>query len=354
MCRLLFFLCLIPAPLFAVSVGDKAALELTDLRAGITLSKDEATVTCKATVHNPSDEKLTSQLTLPNELVPEDQRKDYKLKVAGIPRASSTALRWSVDFEPGQRLEIAWVVTLNPVDLPHAHPLGLREVRVSLSHMRGYVALPERVHFTITAADMPVELFESRDSDTEKVDVEVDAHIEDFSYTWFAETWEAKRDALVAIREEFTESQRTHLNRSYTETLVHLADVYAMEDEHAALAEVCVTLTALEKSGRRAITHCGPWARWRKHVPWQLRRVEALQKAGEETKAAAQAAKEHLAVVWAAHLEAGKHPQPFERFDRSKYGNYWDYDWDRTRELYATALELLGENDAAQAVRDTE
>jgi hypothetical protein len=56
---------------------------------------------------------------------------------------------------------------------------------------------------------------------------------------------------------------------------------------------------------------------------------------------------------WQAYLDARDKRRPFDHFDAAKFGSYWDYDWDRTRELYAQVLEILGEEDAAADVRDT-
>ena len=127
-----------------------------------------------------------------------------------------------------------------------------------------------------------------------------------------------------------------------------------MKQHHAELAEVCATLADLEATAGKAITHCGPWAEWRRHVPWELQRMHALAQSGKDAQQAATAAKTRMTKIWPVYLAARKKAQPFEHFDRRKYGNYHDYDWDRTRELYAAALELLGDAIAAQAVRDTE
>lgn len=348
MVRLLLLLCLFHAPLFAVSAGDKSPLELTELRVTIDLSTDGAAVTCKATLKNPGEVAHAAQLTLPRPAVPEEQRNGFTIKVAGISRESDSAetLQWQVAFESAQSVEVAWSYTLPAIDLPHTHPQGEREVRVALSHMQGFAAMPGTATCTVSSATVAAELFGGMATH--------DISIEDYEYRWLARTWQASVDALQEVRNAFGEAQRTHLNRSYTETLVHLADLYSLKERNGDLAEVCETLAALEAQGGKPITHCGPWAEWRRHVPWELRRLHALTQAGKDGKEAATAAKNRMAVIWPVYLAAREKAQPFEYFDRAKFRNYHDYDWNRTRELYAAALELLGDVAAAQAVRDTE
>ena len=356
MCRLLILFCLLQAPLLAVTVGDDSPLTLNDLRVSLDLSTDDAKVTYRATLHNPGEEAHEGLLTLPKHLVPQAQQDGYTLKVAGIARKPEQGddFRWNVTFNAGQQLELTWSYTLTPIDLPHAHPQGLRAIRIAVGHMRGFAGLPREVSLTVDSAGMPPELFKARDGDTEVVKQPVEAHLEDFTYEWYAETWDAKRKDLIAVLEDFTPAQLTHLNRSYTVTLVHLADLYALKDMHTELADVCKTLATLQQQGGRAITHCGPAAKWRRHVPWQLLRVHALTESGQEAQQAAREAKDFMATLWAAYLAAREEPQPFDHFDRARHGNYWDYDWDRTRALYAEALELLGESEQARVVRETE
>ena len=356
MCRVLILFCLLQAPLFAVTAGENSPLTLHDLRVSLDLSIDGAKVTYKATLHNPSEEAHDCLLTLPKHLVPKAQQDGYTLKVAGIARKPEQAddLQWNITFDAGQQLELTWACTLTPINLPHAHPQGIRAIRIAVGHMRGFAGLPGEVTLTVDSAGMPPELFKAREGDTEVIKQPVEAHLEDFTYEWYAETWDAKRKELLAVLKDFTPAQRTHLNRSYTVTLVHLADLYALQDKHIELADTCETLATLQQQGGRAITHCGPAAKWRKHVPWQLLRMRALTESGQEAQDAAREAKDFMRTLWAAYLLARDEPQPFDHFDRARHGNYWDYDWDRTRTLYADALELLGESEQAGIVRETE
>ncbi|MBZ0137141.1 MAG: hypothetical protein K8I27_12300 [Planctomycetes bacterium] len=356
MFRLIALMFAFHAPLFAVSVSGGSPLALTDLRVTIDLSTVEtgprATVTCKAVIHNPGAQAYGARISLPRDVVPENQREGYAIEVGGVTREPDDPdkFAWKVHFEADQQLIVTWSCTLIPTDLPHAHPLGLRSVRVELAHMRGYTELPEAVSVTVTAVGFPPALFGRTVGETGSKTIAVRSHPEDYVFQWYAETYESRTGSLAATLKAFTDAQRTHVNRSYTETLVHLADLYEFKGDKTSLAETCAVLAALETDAARVITHCGPWATWRKHVPWQLRRFAAL---GND-KAAANEAKLAMTAVWDEYLKAAAEAQPFEHFDRSRFGNYWDYDWARTRELYANALELLGDTEAAQAVRDTE
>lgn len=350
MLRLLLILCLIHAPLSAVALAGDPTVSLSALRINLDVSTKSCSATCSATLHNGGDEAVTASLTFPETLVPKAEREAFPLKIAGIERQG--ALRWDVVIESGQSVEVTWSLAVQPVNLPYAHPQGLLEYRIPLAHMRGYTELPKTMTITVTPVGIDAELFLIKIG--RQTQVEIGSHIEDHTVTRCAESWQTCRDRLETLLKDTDETRRTHTNRSYTETLVHLADLYTLRDHHELLAEVCESLAALEASGGVVINHCGPWAKWRRHVPWQLRRMHALKAAGKDETQAARDAVASVADVWAAHLAAHEKAQPFDHFDRKRFGAYWDYDWPRTRELYADALEILGDAKAAETVRELE
>ena len=153
------------------------------------------------------------------------------------------------------------------------------------------------------------------------------------------------------MRDAFREEQRTFENRSYTDTLIALTEVFRIAGDHQAVADTSETLAKLEAAAGKAITGCGPWASWRKYIPWQLRRLRALQALGQDAKDCATQCVTAVDPVWVAYGEAKTHPRPFDHFDATKFGNFWDYDWIATRDLFATALELSGDKDRAEQVR---
>jgi hypothetical protein len=356
MLRLLLLIMLLPAPLAAVTAEKGTPVRLHSLRVLLDLAGGEAIsarATCRATLHNPGAEAVALRISLPASLVPKDQHESFTLKLAGLPRKPDNPkhLRWDIEIPPGARMEATWTSNLRPVGLPHLHPLGKLAVRIELAHIRHFAALPDEVEFNVTTVNLPPELFDGLGRD-----IPVDGRIEDISFEWLASTFEDRRAALESVRGSFNDAQRNHLNRSYTGTLVDLADLYALKDLHEPLADTCNELARLEADAGTAITHCGPWAKWRKHVPWRLRQVQALRAAdaaGDLTKKATAEAKTHMAVLWPAYLDARERPRPFDHFNRRLHGGFGDYDWDRTRELYALVLELSGDATAAADVRDS-
>jgi hypothetical protein len=325
-----FLLC---SPLLAADPGDDSTLVLETLRVEIVVNGDSADITTRATVHNPG-EAASFTLTLP----------DTAGRNLTINGESGAELNLAAD----QRAELSWQSTRAATLLPHLHPLGTRRLTVPLSHMKGYASLPATVQITLSHPDLPAELF------SPATDQPVDGRVADVQLDWRASTHADKLAELLKRLAGFDERQRTHLNRSYTATLVHLADIYTLAQDHTAMAEVCEKLAALEVEGQAAITHCGPWANWRRHVPWQLRRLAAVQAAGLDAAPAAAAARDAMAAIWKARGAAHDMARPFDYFDAVKFGNYWDYDWDQTRALYAQALEVLGDDAAAAAVREAE
>lgn len=356
MLRLLCLLCLCCAPLWAVAPerGSDFTLESAALEIRL-LPGNEAEVACRVTLANPGAAG-EFELSLPDDFIPAKQHEAFTLQLDGKAHApaghESRAFRWKLRIEAGARHTLAWSYNCGTTLLPHAHILGRRELRVRLSHLRGYAALPESVPVSVAFTGLPPELFGQTADAPLKLQHAGGRQIEDFSFSWFAATIAGKTASLTALRDSFSEPQRTAENRAWTATLADLADVQSLAGDHAALAATCETLAKLERDSGTTITHCGPGAQWRRYVPWELRRLAALEAAGQDTKKCARAAKAAMQQRWAAYLEARGKPRPFDHFDFVKFGSYWDYDWPRTRELYARALEILGEADAAKAVKE--
>lgn len=359
MLRLLCLLCLLCPPLWAVAPerGSGLALESVALELKLLPGADaRAEVACRLTLANPGAAG-DFQLSLPDDFIPLKQHEAFTMLVDGKAHPpdghESRAFQWKLHLEAGARHELAWTYTCGAALLPQAHPLGRRQMRVRLSHLRGYATLPDSLPVKLTYTGLAPELLGQSADAPLSLQHAGGAQIDDFEFSWFASTLKDRTAALVALRDSFSEPQRTAENRSWTATLADLADVQTLAGEHAALAASCESLAKLERDSGKAITHCGPGAQWRRYVPWELRRLQALEASGADAKACAQAAKAVMQARWPAYLEARAKPRPFDHFDAASFGNYWDYDWPRTRELYARALEILGEAEAAKAVKET-
>ncbi|MCB9893582.1 MAG: hypothetical protein H6839_03955 [Planctomycetes bacterium] len=359
MIRILLLGLLYSAPLLAAE--QEATPALVSASVEVHLRPDEKGVSAEIAFHvvvRNDGEPGTFEFGIPLDSIPTKKNEEFAITVdtKALPAQSDSdgQYRWTLELGAGQQVDLSWSYTGGTTLLPQLHPLGRRRLTLPLAHLRRFAALPDSVSITVHYADLPAELFERTDTTPLKFAQPAGKRMEDFQLTWFASTLAARISEQEARREAFSEKQRTAVNRGFTSTLVLLADLYARAGKHVALAETCARLAELEASSNTTITHCGPSAGWRKYVPWRLLQVDALEKAGVDARQAAEAARAHMQVLWPAYLKAREGTRPFDQLDRSKHGNYWDYDWKRTRELYAHVLEVLGDNQGAESVRDVQ
>lgn len=351
--RLVLFMLLLSAPLHAVTLmpgAGKPAVSITEIRAEIALSPDDkdirAEYSCFVRLQNPGEEVAVT-LSLPKELAAQIKHgPDVLTAVSGEDRTE-----WSLTLAAGiTELTCAW--QLVPRKVSHLHVLGQWRVAFPLQRLRGFASYPDAATLAVRWERLDAALFGApADATNVRFTHAISREPAAFTFEWFGATVQQRLAEVAAQRDAFSEVQRRHDNRAYTRVLVTLAELLALKYEHAAVAAVCATLIDLEAAAGHAITHCGPWAKWRKHVPWSLRYVAALRDAGSPTQAAAKAAVKAMEPLWSEYQTARAEARPFENFSPERNGNYWDYDWPRVRELFARALELAGETDRAAAVR---
>lgn len=352
--KLALILLLLAAPVHAVTlmpgVG-KPVVKITEIRAEIALGPEaegiRAEYSCFLRLENPGA-NVAITLSLPKE--PAAQLKlgsEVLTAVSGQDRTE-----WTLNLATGStELTCAW--QLVPRKVSHLHVLGQWRVAFPLQRLRGFAAYPDAATLAVRWNKLDAALFGApADATNVRFSHAISREPAAFTFEWFGATVQQRLAQVVAQRDAISDVQRNHDNRAYTEALVTLAELHALKNDHAAVAAVCATLMDLEAAAGRAITHCGPWAKWRKHVPWALRRVAALRDAGNATEAAAKAAVKATKSLWSDYQSARTETRPFEHFSPERNGNYWDYDWPRVRELLARALELAGEPDRAAAVRN--
>ena len=356
MLRLILIACFFCAPCFAVVCGDEGKLALESMDVSVQLIESEQVltveVTCTAVLHNPA-EAFDTTLMLPSELIPKTERETCVIRLDTVEKKVDSEaqgqLIWQVHFDTDQSITVSWTRSIGITRLPQAHPLGRCQLTVQLGYMRGFVSYPDTRSVVIRHDGLAPELFDQTDDGPISLEQRTGARVQDFSFSWFETTLVAKTKAMMLLKDSFKEAQRTHENRSYTDTLVRLTELHELAGDNQAVAETCKTLAKLEADAGHAITHCGPWAEWRRYVPWQFRRLRALK--AEDAKDAAVEAVAAMAARWAAYQEARRFTRPFDHFDAITFGNFWDYDWVATRDLYATALELTGDGEGAQEIR---
>lgn len=361
MIRLLLILSLFCAPLLAVTPSSEGSISLDSLDVVAVLSLvDEdvrVSIACTASLKNAGDERDV-ELLLPTDLVPKPNRDEFVLTIDTKTQKPAGQrdgqFYWTVHFDTEQIRTFSWTITRGVASLPQAHPLGRLQLSVPLSHMRNLVALPESFSIEVQHAGFAPELFGQGNEDRTQLREPIEERLEDFSFQWFAATRTEKTAAFAQQLEEFTDAQRVPSNRSYTRTLVSLTELYALANDHQAVADTCATLDDLETSAGRVITHCGPWAQWRKYVPWRLRQLQALRARESETSDCVESCLAVMRTRWAAYTEAMTFARPFDHFDAAKFGAFWDYDWVTTRDLYADALELSGNAQQATDVREVD
>ncbi|MCA8914901.1 MAG: hypothetical protein KDB90_05780 [Planctomycetes bacterium] len=357
MLRIAFFLCVMSAPLFAADQPASLSLVAASVQVKLSAAKGtvSAEVSCNLTVQNDGSAGGTD-FAIRSELIPETKDDRFCIQIDGKRRAwesdAGNSFHWTLTTEAGQLVGISWSYTGGTTLLPHLHPLGRRRLLVPLAYLRSFETLPEAISVSISFGDLPPELFGLNDARTIEISHTVGKKLEDFTFEWYASSLADRTSSAIGLRDTFTNKQRTGANRGYTSTLALLADLYSLADNQAALAETCGLLADLEASSGVALTLCGPSTAWRHYVPWRLLQMEALEKAGLDAKPVA--GKTQMQERWQAYIAARESARPFDQFDKSSYGNYWDYDWKRTQELYAHALEVIGDNEAAKAVREVE
>lgn len=349
-------------PVFDEPVDHRLELKSAEVRLRISRVDDEFTATATTTfvVVNAGEDELDAHFRLPHSIVPEGEREGFKLEAAEaeLPEHSleDGNWRWQVTLAPAQRLQLSWTCTIDVPRMPQDHPLVHRFVRVPFQYVRGFARLPDEISVEVRYDELPHELF-GRSGPPEggaiQSRIEVRESLPNAEFRFFERTPADMETRLRERLDGFDEEQMTADNRSYTDTLVHLYDVLKLRGDQPAMAEVCAMLAELEEASGRALTLCGPWARWRSHVPWVLCRFASLRETGANAEEAAEDAVAVMKVRWPVYLAARDERRPYDHFDAAKYGNYWDYDWDRTRELYAEALALLGQEARAQDVRES-
>jgi hypothetical protein len=348
---LLILGCPLGAVTFAGGPGEGGPV-VQELRADISVHAQQqfmrADYTCTLLLFNPGEggefrlvlpSSSASELSVAGRRLPGEQRQGGRTE-------------WRVQIPSQGRVRVVCSSSLTPRRLPHLHVLGLWRTEYPLHRVRGFAGYPEAAEVSVHWHDMAAECFggeQGTNSRSESVPIE--SHPVDIPLEWKGASIDQREAELRAQIAQVEDNRRKHTNRAYTEALVALADVLALKADQQGVADTCAELIKLETEGGAAITHCGPWAKWRKHVPWRLRRLEALDALGrgaDEAKAIADA----IVPLWDAYLKAKGQIRPLEDFGPEKYGNYWDYDWPRVRSLYARALELAGETERAAAIRE--
>ncbi len=282
-----------------------------------------------------------------------DTAPDVELSVDGRrllgERRQGGRTEWRVQIPSQGTLRVVSASRLSPRRLPQTHVLGVWRVEVPLARVRGFAATPVSAAVSLHWRDIPAECFGALPGESSRRMTLDFTEQKNEPLEWKAISSAQRKEELRVVIDATEEDRRTHDNRLYTEALVTLAEVLWLRGEHEQVAKVCAELTRLEEAGGAAITHCGPWARWRRHVPWPLQRLEALDAAGKATEAAAGIVAQ-VTPVWEAYTRAKAQPRPFDDLGPARFGNYWDYDWHRTARLYARALELSGKPEQAAAI----
>ncbi len=251
------------------------------------------------------------------------------------------ALRWAFTVPTGGAT-FAWTRVTKLTRVMGDDMFGRYSLRVPLQHMKGWAALPKSFTVSVEYSGLSPELFDREAAGSFSLEHSVAEGMRDFALSFKARTRKGLQDDARHAIESVKEADRTAGNTRYTAALVDLADALRADTDSEALLDTLTRLQALEVSGGKAITHCGPWAPWRKYVPWSLQRMELLEAIGRAKDAAAVAAEAATALQSTLELQAvaaGK-PRPHEHFDEAKLGRYYDYDWDRTRKLFEHAQTL--------------
>ncbi|MBX3458452.1 MAG: hypothetical protein KF696_00645 [Planctomycetes bacterium] len=346
----LLLLLILAAPLHALAVqsGD---VELVEIRAEITVRPAKTAISAEYSSLfrlKAGKRDTIAVLTLPAEL-------GAQLRIQGIdaqPEKADGRHRWQVPIGAGASVDVSSSHSVAARRLPHEHVLGKWRVEFPLSLVRGFRAYPETATLALHWHDLPAELFGATGDATHlPLTHPIRGHPSNETVEFMAATLAEKTTEISAQLQAFATAQRVHTNRAYTSALVTMAELQAMAGAHAALAETCAILSALEVDAGSVISHCGPWARWRKHVPWQLRRVAALAAAGANDATMARQCVKDVSTLWQTYALVSSQARPFADFKPEVFGNYWDYDWTRTRELYVQALELAGERELASRIR---
>lgn len=338
------------APLQALAV-QSPGIELHELRAEVVVSPHNDGIQAQCSMllrlHNPGAEAQVA-LTLPLALDATLRQGDAAL----ARQAQAQSHRWQVSMAAGGTLDLSSSFRATAHRLPHLHVLGKWRVEFPLQQVSGFSRYPAAATLVLRWEKLPAELFGAAPDATHATYSQTVRGAPARFKAEFLATTPAQRLAQVkSALAQVQPAQRTHDNHTYTAALVTLAELQALTADDAGCADTCAELSRLESTTVRVISHCGPWARWRKHVPWRLRHVAALARAGKATEAAAREAIAAVAALWRKYSQVRDQARPHADFSAGGFGSYWDYDWQGTRALYADALELAGEGDRAARVR---
>lgn len=336
---MLILLCCAPASALELVRQPEQTLHVQEIRASVDLAPDGDTISADYALalrlHNPG-EAADFKLRLPHSAGAKLSLGEQALQPA---RDGDHAV-YDLAFLGEQTVTLQCACKLMVRLLPHLHLRGKHRIELPLHWIRGFGEYPRNAALTMRYPELPAANFETEGSEQSIVQP-ILRKPEAFAFEWYAGSIEALLAKHTERLDAFTETQRRPDNRAYTQTLVALAEVHELRGAKAELAEACARLAALESEGGKAITHCGPWATWRRHVPWELRRLEALEQ--EEQAAYASAALLAVAPAWQAYQAAKDDLRPFREFDVERFGNFHDYDWPRIERLYALAQALADE-----------
>ena len=380
---------LTPSP--GARADPKLAVRLERVEVSLTVSRTSAAIRAVWTLHNRG-EAIELQVGLPRAgnraavtgfsarvdgiqvaefdttltaLLDEQAETDKERKVARK-RAERRARHWYVwtlALGAGARtvveVEYAAPTVLDAI----SHPLGRRSIDFDLTTDAAWSGTVGTTEITVRLAGLAPEQVLAKECLPAAIEWPVDdegapgtlvlkfADVEpthDLRVVFVDTTAKARRTELEKVLAAFKPAQQIAENKAYLRALVELAEVREIQKETEAALEMYQKLAGLEIATGRAVSFCGPWATWRKYVPWCLRQLEALDSLGrlDEAKSCAEESSAFARERWLAYREASGKRRPFENFDSRKYGNYWDYDWERTRRLYIRSLELLEDEEA--------
>lgn len=338
------------APLQALAV-QSPGIELHELRAEVVVSPHNESIRAQCSMllrlHNPGAQAQVT-LTLPLALDATLKQGDTAL----ARQAQAQSHLWQVNMAAGGTLDLSSSFRVTARHLPHLHVLGKWRVEFPLQQVAGFSRYPAAATLVLRWDKLPPEQFGAAPDDTHASYSQAIRGTPARFNAEFLATTPAQRLAQVqSALAQVQPPRRTHDNHTYTSALITLAELQTLAADNAGCAETCAELARLESAAGRVISHCGPWARWRKHVPWRLRHVAALARAGKANEAAAREAIAGVSALWRQYSQVRDQARPHADFAAGGFGSYWDYDWQLTRALYADALDLAGERDLAARIR---
>lgn len=353
----LLILLLLAAPLNAIApvlaVGESCQVPITETSVQLVITELKGRSVLGATVTTTLalkglPEATTLLVELPSPPSEEATNVSAWLGDAELPAGTrvENALRWNIMLPAGITTSFTWVRKLIVNPTYGEDILGGFAVRVPLRHITGWAAMPKAATVTISHTGLPAALFGRDNDESFVIEHPCNKLFRDYQLGFNANTAAELRDSLSARISSTLPADAVHTNAAYTRLLVDLADVLRLTGESDLLLETLAKLATLESTASAAITHCGPWAGWRKYVPWSLQQLELLESLGRTEAAAALATKlvAELDARFAAQAVAATKPRPHENFDEARFGRYYDYDWKRARTLFTRAQELAKGN----------